>query len=101
MFEFPEAFDGSPIDLLSPKYFIYPLSTSNSSCLGAVGLGASLVERHFTDSKHRIGPDISCSMTPVELQDLIKMTNEIYAAKGGGKGLSKKRVKLSLLHSHL
>jgi N-acetylneuraminate synthase len=60
-------------------------STSNSACLGAVGLGASVVERHFTDSKLRIGPDISCSMTPNELQDLIRITKEIYIAKGGGK----------------
>jgi N-acetylneuraminate synthase len=60
-------------------------STSNAACLGAVGLGASLIERHFTDSKLRFGPDISCSMTPNELRDLIKLSNEIFLAKGGGK----------------
>jgi N-acetylneuraminate synthase len=60
-------------------------STSNAACLGAVGLGASLVERHFTDSKTRTGPDISCSMDAKELKELIKLSKEIYLAKGGGK----------------
>jgi N-acetylneuraminate synthase len=60
-------------------------STSNAACLGAVGLGASIIERHFTDSKERIGPDISCSMDPQELIDLIKLSSEINEAKGGGK----------------
>ena len=60
-------------------------STSNAACLGAVGLGASIIERHFTDSKTRSGPDISCSMDPLELRELIKLTSEIHQAKGGGK----------------
>ncbi len=60
-------------------------STSNSSCLGAVGLGASILERHFTDSRDRSGPDIVCSMDPSDLKNLIKMSKEIFLAKGGGK----------------
>jgi N-acetylneuraminate synthase len=60
-------------------------STSNSACLGAVGLGASIVERHFTDSRKRKGPDISCSMNPKELRELLQMSHEIYQAKKGNK----------------
>lgn len=60
-------------------------STSNAACLGAVGLGASIIERHFTDSRKRIGPDIVCSMDRVELVELIKMSKEIFLAKGGNK----------------
>jgi len=37
---------------------------SINSCLGAVALGASILERHFTDSMDRKGPDIACSMDP-------------------------------------
>ena len=37
-------------------------TTSNLACLGAVALGASILERHFTDSMSRPGPDIVCSM---------------------------------------
>ncbi|MCB0399600.1 MAG: N-acetylneuraminate synthase family protein, partial [Winogradskyella sp.] len=33
---------------------------NNNACLGAVALGASILERHFTDHMHRTGPDIVC-----------------------------------------
>ena len=59
---------------------------SNYACLGAVALGASLLERHFTDSMDRKGPDIVCSMDPKALQDLIQGSLEIYKARGGSKG---------------
>jgi N-acetylneuraminate synthase len=42
-------------------------TTSNYPCLGAVALGASILERHFTDSMKREGPDIVCSMDPKTL----------------------------------
>lgn len=48
--------------------------------LASVALGACIVERHFTDSRHRIGPDISCSMDPAELRLLIDRSVEIYTA---------------------
>ncbi len=60
-------------------------STSNYPCLGAVALGASILERHFTDSKDRIGPDIVCSMTPTELNELITGSRIIYQASKGSK----------------
>ena len=60
-------------------------SLTNYPCLGAVSLGASILERHFTDSKDRVGPDIICSMTPDELQDLIKGSQIIYDSMQGKK----------------
>ncbi len=60
-------------------------STSNYPCLGAVALGASILERHFTDSKDRVGPDIVCSMTPLELRELIDASKIIYEASSGNK----------------
>tara|TARA_B100000886_G_scaffold322566_1_gene265669 strand:+ start:3064 stop:4113 length:1050 start_codon:yes stop_codon:yes gene_type:complete len=41
------------------------------SSLGAVALGASIIERHFTDSKIRKGPDICCSMDEDDARDLV------------------------------
>ena len=38
---------------------------TNHACFGAVALGASILERHFTDSMSREGPDIVCSMDPL------------------------------------
>lgn len=60
-------------------------TTSNYACLGAVALGASILERHFTDRMNRSGPDIECSMNPDALTDLIKGSKTIFAARGGEK----------------
>lgn len=57
----------------------------NYACLAAVALGASILERHFTDSKDRPGPDIVCSMTPEELRLLTEGTREIFKMRGGTK----------------
>ncbi len=61
-------------------------TTSNYPCLGAVALGASILERHFTDSMTREGPDIVCSMDPGALADLIEGSRTIFLARGGYKG---------------
>ncbi len=60
-------------------------TTSNYPCLGAVALGASILERHFTDSMARQGPDIVCSMDPKSLSDLILGSKIIYEANKGNK----------------
>jgi N-acetylneuraminate synthase len=60
-------------------------SLTNFPCLASVALGASILERHFTDTKKRLGPDIICSMTPVELKELITGSNIIYMATQGRK----------------
>ena len=60
-------------------------TTSNHACFGAVALGASILERHFTDSMDRIGPDISCSMDPLALSDLVDGSKNIFDASGGNK----------------
>ena len=48
--------------------------------LASVALGACILERHFTDSRYRDGPDISCSMDPAELRHLIDRSREIHEA---------------------
>lgn len=58
---------------------------SNYPCLGAVALGASILERHFTDRMDRPGPDIVCSMDPSALSSLIEGSNTIFLARGGEK----------------
>lgn len=59
---------------------------TNHSCFGATALGASILERHFTDNMRRSGPDIICSMDPSALKDLIDGSHRIWAALGGEKG---------------
>jgi N-acetylneuraminate synthase len=61
-------------------------TTNNYACLGAVALGASILERHFTDDMKRPGPDIICSMDPSALSELIQGAKDIFLAREGVKG---------------
>lgn len=61
-------------------------TTSNLACLGAVALGASILERHFTDHMDREGPDISCSMDENACHELIEQAKVMKRMRGGTKG---------------
>lgn len=64
---------------------LYGLSdhtTNNLACIGAIALGASVLERHFTDIMDRKGPDIVCSMDESALKDLINQTQEMVLLRG-------------------
>lgn len=64
-------------------------TVNNNACLAATALGASILERHFTDSKNRKGPDVVCSMDPKELRELIQGSAEIAQMRGGKKEAAK------------
>jgi sialic acid synthase SpsE len=61
-------------------------TTDNIACLGAVALGASILERHFTDHMFRKGPDIVCSMDERHCRELIESSRTLHAELGGTKG---------------
>lgn len=58
---------------------------NNNAAISAIALGASVVERHFTDSMDRKGPDISCSMDEAACAELIRASKEVYLMRGGSK----------------
>ncbi|MDC0006379.1 N-acetylneuraminate synthase family protein [Winogradskyella sp.] len=58
---------------------------NNNACIGAVALGASILERHFTDHMQRTGPDIVCSMDEVAAKELIIASKEVATMRGGTK----------------
>ena len=60
-------------------------TTSNHACFGAVALGASILERHFTDTMQRTGPDIVCSMDENACKELIHGSKLIWEMRGGTK----------------
>ncbi len=60
-------------------------TTSNLACFGAVALGASILERHFTDYMERTGPDIICSMDEKSCKELIEGSELIWKMRGGKK----------------
>jgi sialic acid synthase SpsE len=68
---------------------VYGLSdhtTDNLACIAAVALGASILERHFTDHMHRPGPDIVCSMDEQRCRELIEASRIVFLERGGHKG---------------
>lgn len=58
---------------------------NNNACLAATALGASILERHFTDHMKRVGPDIVCSMDEKTCGELIRSSAEIALMRGGSK----------------
>ena len=58
---------------------------SNHACFGALALGASILERHFTDSMDRPGPDIICSMDVQACKELIEGAAILQQQRGGIK----------------
>ncbi len=53
--------------------------------LASVALGACILERHYTDSRYRAGPDIINSMDPSELRHIIDRSREIWIAANNPK----------------
>jgi sialic acid synthase SpsE len=54
----------------------------HATVLGAVALGARVVEKHFTDDISREGPDHPFSMTPDSWRDMVDRTRELERAMG-------------------
>lgn len=78
MREMMEAFPGVPVGLSDH-------TLTNTACIAAMALGASVVERHFTDVKSRKGPDVICSMDELECMELIAASKNINNMLGGKK----------------
>lgn len=55
------------------------------TCLAAVALGASILEKHFTSDKSWPGPDVPISIDPSALRDLIQGSKAVHDALGGSK----------------
>ncbi len=54
----------------------------HATVLGAVTLGARVIEKHFTDDNRREGPDHPFSMTPQSWRDMVDRTREVEYALG-------------------
>lgn len=56
----------------------------HATVLGAVALGARIVEKHFTDDVRRTGPDHAFSMDPRSWREMVERTRELEYALGTG-----------------
>ena len=56
----------------------------HTTVLGAVALGARVIEKHFTDDNSRVGPDHKFSMNPKTWKAMINETRKLEKAMGNG-----------------
>jgi N-acetylneuraminate synthase len=90
---YPTPYDKVRLGALAQMAAVFPdavLGLSDHSpsifpLLGAVPLGAAVLERHFTSDPTWDGPDVPVSMTPDQLQLLIGGADAIHASLGGTK----------------
>ena len=64
-------------------------SVGDVAAYGAVSMGACLIEKHFTDTFKRTGPDIKCSMDPKMCNEIYQNINRVYSMKNTGKNILK------------
>lgn len=55
-----------------------------TTVLGAIALGARVIEKHFTDDNDRIGPDHKFSTTPAVWRQMVDASNDLFLALGDG-----------------
>lgn len=85
-------FDNIHLNVLKTYHQIWPnliLGLSDhthgqATVLGAVALGARVVEKHFTDDNNREGPDHSFAMNPQSWAAMVQSTRQLERALGSG-----------------
>ena len=69
----------------------------HSTVLGAIALGARVIEKHFTDDTNRVGPDHSFSMDPISWREMVNRSIELWRSLGS----EVKKVESNEFESHL
>ena len=85
-------FDNIHLNVLNTYRSMYPdlvLGLSDhthghATVLGAVAMGARVIEKHFTDDNHRVGPDHPFAMNPESWKAMVVATRQLERALGSG-----------------
>jgi sialic acid synthase SpsE len=85
-------FDNIHLNVLKTYHDMFPdviLGLSDhthghATVLGAVALGARVIEKHFTDDNNRVGPDHPFAMNPEAWAAMVKATRQLERAMGSG-----------------
>ena len=85
-------FDNIHLNVLRTFQSMYPelpLGLSDhthghATVLGAVTLGARVIEKHFTDDNDRVGPDHPFAMNPRTWAEMVRATRQLERALGSG-----------------
>lgn len=56
----------------------------HATVLGAIALGARVIEKHFTLDNHQVGPDHAFSMNPMTWKEMVDRSRELERALGTG-----------------
>ena len=88
----PENFKYINLNVLETYRELYPdivlglsdHTLGHSTVLGAIALGARVIEKHFTDDNNRVGPDHQFAMNPQTWRQMVGAANELYGALGDG-----------------
>ena len=59
-------------------------TSDHATVLGAVTLGARVIEKHFTDDNARVGPDHHFAMNPKSWREMVDRTRELELSLGDG-----------------
>ncbi len=56
----------------------------HAAVLGAIAMGASVIEKHFTDDNNRVGPDHKFALNPKTWREMVERSTELFYALGDG-----------------
>ena len=59
-------------------------TSGHATTLGAIALGARVIEKHFTDDNNQEGPDHGFAMNPESWKEMVDRSYELLAALGDG-----------------
>lgn len=90
--EYPARYEDVHLGLITELSKRYGLIVGHSdhtpdihTSIGAVALGAKLIEKHFILDKRQPGPDQSVSIDPAELHEMVLAIRRVEAAMGSTK----------------
>ncbi|WP_152286907.1 N-acetylneuraminate synthase family protein [Flavicella marina] len=73
-------------------------TSGHATTLGAITLGARVIEKHFTDNNDQVGPDHGFAMNPNSWRDMVDRSYELLSALGDGvKRIEKNEVQSQLV----
>ena len=71
-------------------------TVGHSTVLGAIALGARVIEKHFTDDNNRDGPDHHFAMNPKTWSEMVNSSYELFYSLGNGiKNIEKNEISTS------
>lgn len=85
-----ENFDHMHLNVLRAYRELFPSAVlglsdhtrGHAAVLGAIALGAAIIEKHFTDDTAREGPDHAFAMTPPDWREMVERARDLTRALG-------------------